>query len=82
MKEKVTVCMNHSRTSFWLTGDEDKVMFQESQSSTFWFQLVWGLHGCGHHAVNLSPGGGLESAKRLKDMAHIFYSPCGGTKGP
>ena len=56
MKEKVTGCMNHSRTSFRLTGDEDKVMFQESQSSTFWFQLVWGLHGSGHNAVNLSPG--------------------------
>ena len=25
---------------------------QESQSSIFWFQPVWGLHAGGQHAVN------------------------------
>ena len=25
-----------------------------SASSTFWFQLVWGLRACGQHAVNFS----------------------------
>ena len=26
----------------------------ESASSTFWFQVVWGLHVCGKHTVNFS----------------------------
>lgn len=41
------------------------VMFQESQSSIFWFQLVWG-----QHAVNfVYLVGVLVSAKQHKDMA-------------
>ena len=27
---------------------------QESASSTFWFQLVWGLHACGQHTFTSS----------------------------
>ena len=27
-------------------------MFQETQSSAFWFQPVWGLHSGDQHAVN------------------------------
>ena len=52
-------------------------MFQESQSSTFWFQPVWGLHAGGEHAVNFfHMVGVLVSAKQLKDMAQdIIYSP-------
>ena len=52
-------------------------MFCESQSSTFWFQLVWGLCAGGQHAVNfLCLVGILVSEKELKDMAHdIIYSP-------
>ena len=52
-------------------------MFLESQSSTFWFQLVWGLRACGQHTVNFFHlVGVLVSAQRLKVMAHeIIYSP-------
>ena len=41
-------CVISSWTSFLLVGGE----VVESASSTFWFQLVWGLHACGHHTVN------------------------------
>ena len=53
------------------------VMFQESQSSTFLFQLIWGLHAGGQHAVNLFHLVEVSvSAKQLKDMAQdIIYSP-------
>ena len=62
----------------------NRVMFLESQSSTFWFQLVWGLRACGQHTVNFFHlVGVLVSAQRLKVMAHeIIYSPWGGTQGP
>ena len=36
-----------------LVDDEvNRMMFWESQLSTFWFQLVWGLCAGGQHAVN------------------------------
>ena len=76
VRERVTGCTISSWTSFWLVGDEDRVMFQESQSSTFWFQPVWGLRAGGQHAVNLFYlVRVLVSAKQLKDMAQdILYS--------
>ena len=40
----------HSSPAGWWWGN--KVMFQGSQSSTFWFQTVWGLHTGSQHAVN------------------------------
>ena len=41
----------------------------ESASSTFWFQLVWGLRACGQHAVNFSHLMGVSvSAEELKDI--------------
>ena len=59
------------------------MVFQESASSTFRLQLVWGLGTVGQQAVNFFHlVGGLASAKQLKDMAqYIIYSPLGGTKG-
>lgn len=49
-------------------------MFWESQSSTFWFQLLWGLLDCVQHAVNFFQQVGLlVSAKELKNMA--IYIP-------
>ena len=61
-------------------------MFWESQSSTFWFQLLWGLLDGVQHAVNFFQQVGLlVSAKELKNMAiyiYIYtYSPWGGAKG-
>jgi len=52
-------------------------MFQETQSSTFWFQPVWGLHSGDQHAVNfLHLVRGLISAKQAKDMSQdTIYSP-------
>ena len=52
-------------------------MFQESQSSAFWFQLVWGLRAGGQHASNFFHlVGVLVSAKQHKGMAQdITYSP-------
>ena len=53
------------------------MMFQESQSSTFWFQPVCGLRAGGEHAVNsLHLVEVLVSAKQLKGMVQdIIYSP-------
>ena len=46
----------------------------ESASSTFWFQLVWGLHACEQHTVNFSHlVGSSVSAKQLKDI--VMYLP-------
>ena len=46
------------------------VMFQESQSSIFWFQLVWG-----QHAVNfVYLVGVLVSAKQLKNVHQSLLS--------
>ena len=42
---------------------------RESASSTFWFQLVWGLRARGWQTVNFSPLVGVSvSAKQLKDI--------------
>ena len=56
----------------------------ESTSSTFCFQLVWGLRACGHHTVNSSTWWGFQYLlKGSKDMAHnIIYSPWGGVRCP
>ena len=53
------------------------MVFQESASSSFWLQLVWGLGTGGQQAVNFFHLlGVLASAKQLKDMAqYIIYSP-------
>ena len=49
-------------------------MFWESQSSTFWFQLLWGLLDGVQHAVNFFQQVGLlVSAKELKNMAIYIY---------
>ena len=46
---------------------------QESTSSTFWFQLVWGLHVHGHHAVNsFHLMGVLISVKQLKNVCQVL----------
>ena len=51
----------------------------ESASSTFWFQLVWGLRACGQHAVNFSHLAGVSvSAKQLKDI--VMNIPWWGTR--
>ena len=37
------------------------MVFQESQSSTFWFPPAWGLRAYGQHVVTILPlGGGLS----------------------
>ena len=44
-------------------------MFWESQSSTFWFQPVWGLRAGGQHAVNFLHLRGFsvcKTAQRIK----------------
>ena len=58
-------------------------MFQESPSSTFWFQPVWDLRAGGQHAVNFFHlVGVLVSIKQLKDMTQDFiYSHWGRIKG-
>ena len=75
-----------SCTILWLVDGEvtNKVMFQGSQTPTFWFHLAWGLCAGGQHSVNfLHLVGVLVSAKQLKDMAQdIIYGPWEGTKGP
>ena len=36
----------------------------ESESSTLWFQQIWGLHACGQHTVNFFlPTGGFSTCK-------------------
>ena len=57
---------------------------QESTSSTFWFQPVWGPRVRGQHTVNFFHLMGLSvSAKQLKGHGSEYYlSPWGGTKGP
>ena len=61
-------------------------MFGESQSSTFWFPLVCGLHACGQHVVtilHLGRGGVLVSGEQLQDLPQIvIYTPSGGTRSP
>ena len=60
----------------WWWGN--RVVFQESPSSTFWFQPVWGFS----HSYHLPPGWGvLVSVKQLKGMCQIvMYVPWGGTR--
>ena len=73
----------HLLSSDWLLvrsqGD-----FQESSSSTFWFQPVSGLRACCHHVVTiLHLAGGLVSAKQLKNMHQIvIYNLSEGTRIP
>ena len=72
--------MHNSLTGWWWGN---RVLFRESQSST-WFQHIWDLPAGGQHAVDfLHLVGGLVSAKQLKDVAQdIISSSWGGTKGP
>ena len=49
-------------------------MFQESQSSVFWFQSVWGLCPCAQPEVTiLHPGGGLSSCRRTQKYVSDCY---------
>ena len=53
---------------------------RKSASSTFWFQLVWGLRAYGQHTVNFFHLEGFQYLQNgSKDMV---YSPWGRTKGP
>ena len=46
----------------------------ESASSTFWFQLVWGLCACGQHTVSFFLLVGVPvSAKQLKGRGSEYY---------
>ena len=52
----------------WWWGN--RVIFQESASSTFWFQPIWSLPACGQHVINfIHVVKVLIYAKQLKDMA-------------
>ena len=47
---------------------------RESTSTTFWFQLVWGLCACGQHTVNFFHLMGVSvSAKQLKGYGSEYY---------
>ena len=47
---------------------------QESTSSTFWFQPVWGLRACGQQTVNFFHLVGVSvSAKQLKGHGSEYY---------
>ena len=49
-------------------------MFQESQSSTFWFQPVWGPHACVQPEVTiLHLGGGISSHRRAQRCVSDCY---------
>ena len=46
----------------------------ESVSSTFWFQLVWGLRVCGQHAVNFFHLVGASApAKQLQGQGSEYH---------
>ena len=48
----------------------------ESTSSTFWFQVVWGLQVCGQHTANFFSLMGVSvSAKQLKGHVSEYYLP-------
>lgn len=48
------------------------MVFSESQSSTFWFQPIWGPHACAQPEVtNLHLGGDPGSIEELKDRYQI-----------
>lgn len=51
----------------------NRVMFQESQSLTFWFKLVWGLCACGQPVVTVLR---LEQFKGMLET--VIYVPSGG----
>ena len=54
----------------FLSGEENRVVFQKSILSAFWFQLVCGLCACGQQAANFFHlVGVLESAEQLKNLA-------------
>ena len=82
-RERITGCVIIWCITLWFV-DGNQVIFQESQSSTFWFQLVWGLRVGSQHVVDfLHLMGVLLSAKPFKDMAQdITVSPWRGTQGP
>ena len=47
---------------------------QESASSTFWFQQVWGLHACGQHTVKFFHLVGVSvSRKQLRRYCSEYY---------
>ena len=58
-KGESQVCdqLMHNSLIAWWWGD--RVMFLESQSSSFWFQWTWGLHAGGQHAINFFYLGGF-----------------------
>ena len=49
----------------------------ESQSSTFWFQPVWGLHACGQHVVTILHWEGGHSFCRTtqRDASDCYVYP-------
>ena len=67
----VVRCVTSSWTFFWLPGGE------ESASSTFWFQLLWGLPAYRQHTDNFPPAGGFsifKTARRtwLQGLSTVF----------
>lgn len=77
VREKVKGCVISLCTSLvgWRRGNG--VVAQESQSSAFRFQPVWGLRAGGQHAANFFHlVGVVVSAKQLKNMSQdIINSP-------
>ena len=66
----------------WWGGN--RVMFQESLSSAFWFQPVWGLCACAQPEVAiLHPGGGLSSCRRtLRYVSDCYVYPLRRNQDP
>ena len=64
----------------WCWGN--RVVFQESQSSPFWFWPVWGPHAYAQPEVTiLHLGGGLSLCRRTQKYASDFmYIPRGGSR--
>ena len=51
------------------------MVFQESQSSVFWFQFLWGPRTCAQPEVTiLHLGGGLVPVEELRDMYQMVQS--------
>ena len=46
-----------------LIDEGNRMVFQESQVSVFWFPLVWDLCSGGQHVVNFFPCGGFSVCK-------------------
>lgn len=70
---------------------DNRVIFQESLSSAFWFQPVWTLHAYGQHVViilflvgvGLGDRGSLNFWWTTERYASDFiYIPLGGTRSP